>query len=134
MSDLTYPPITTYPDISDVYSSGTWYSASPSASGGENQPIFRNGTSSSIYAFVTICNEANPQVPSSVVQLYKGPALEGYINPGTCMGFFLSISPGQYLYVTQDVVAGLAPGMGTFVIAHVYRDSPNRAPIGSREP
>ena len=107
--------------ISDVYSSGIW--ASPF----QGEPIFKNATSSSIYAYVTICNEGGtvPPTQSVDVQLMNGPVAVGMISPGTCMGFLLSIVAGQSLTLTQDVPVGFYSSSDTLTIAHVSLGAAN---------
>jgi hypothetical protein len=115
---VTLPGVQT---ISDVYSSGAWGSWTPLGEGFVEE-IFRNATLISIYAYVTINNQGDPNDQSNAppsVDLYDGIKKIGSIPPYGSMGFLLLIGAGQVLSLVQNLSVGQSTTVGTFVVAHV---------------
>jgi len=109
-----FPTFAEVQRISDVYSSGIWMMYPYSEDGNwlpVPQQIFKNATSNSIYAYVTISNENSHEglgLNILQAQLYNGPVgaanfgpVVGTILGGTSAGFLLLIAAGDILTITQ---------------------------------
>jgi hypothetical protein len=115
MPVITFPEVQT---ISDVYSSGVWGTMSPEGDFTFSEQIFKNATSISIYAYVTINNQGDPAITPPAI-LHDGAIKIGSIPAGGSMGFLLLIGAGHVLSLIQSLQIDQATGDGTFTVAHV---------------
>ena len=118
---VAFPQVQT---ISDVYSSGVWGTFSNDGDFTFSEQIFKNATSISIYAYVSINNEGDPRY-SPPADLHDGTIKIGSIPAGGSMGFLLLIGAGHVLSLVQTLKIGLGTSGGTFTVAHVAPGPPD---------